>query len=81
MSKLGKAKAVKRKSRPGTYLSIGTSLFGAVSVAKQIKQARFDRDRLQLVDAVVSAAAIATSIALLVRELRRMADDDVLADD
>ncbi|MFG3253376.1 hypothetical protein [Streptomyces sp. NPDC048172] len=78
--KLEKAKGFK-KSKPGTYLSIGTTLFGAVSVAKQAKKARLEGDKLQLVDAVVSAAAIATGVALLVRELRRMSVDDVLADD
>ncbi|WP_411143601.1 hypothetical protein [Streptomyces sp. x-80] len=77
--KLAKAKNFK-KSRPGTYLSIGTTLFGAVSVVKQAKKAKGEHDTLQLVDAIVSAAAIATGVALLIRELRRLSDDDVLAD-
>ncbi|WP_173864823.1 hypothetical protein [Streptomyces roseifaciens] len=77
-SALKKAKGFK-KSKPGTYLSIGTTLFGAVSVIKQAKKARGEQDTLQLVDAIVSAAAIATGVALLVRELRRMNSDDVLA--
>lgn len=76
--KLEKAKGFK-KSKPGMYLSIGTTLFGAVSVVKQAKKAKTEQDTLQLVDAVVSAAAIATGVALLVRELRRLNDDDVLA--
>ncbi|MGP4002480.1 hypothetical protein [Streptomyces sp. 8N706] len=76
--KLAKAKGFK-KSKPGTYLSIGTSLFGVVSIVKQAKKARFENDKLMLVDAVVSAAAVATGVALLVRELRRLGDDDVLA--
>ncbi|MEU4891727.1 hypothetical protein AB0B12_00865 [Streptomyces sp. NPDC044780] len=79
MSAIKKAKGFK-KSKPGTYLSIATSLFGAVSVAKQVKKARLENDKLQLADAVVSAAAIVTGVALLVRELKRMGDDDVLAD-
>lgn len=79
MSTLKKAKNFK-KSKPGTYLSIGTTLFGAVGVMKQAKKARLEGDRLMLLDAVVSAAAIATGVALLVRELRRIGDDDVLAD-
>ncbi|MBL1101448.1 hypothetical protein [Streptomyces coffeae] len=79
MSALKKAKGFK-KSKPGTYLSIGTTLFGAVNVFKQAKKARFENDKLQLADAVVSAAAIVTGVALLVRELKRMGDDDVLAD-
>ncbi|MFH9423369.1 hypothetical protein [Streptomyces sp. NPDC017529] len=76
--KLAKAKGFK-KSKTGTYLSIGTTLFGAVSVVKQAKKAKGEQDRLQLLDAVVSAAAIATGVALLIRDLRRLADDDVLA--
>lgn len=79
VSKLEKAKGFK-KSRPGTYLSIGTTAFGAISVYKQAKKARGEQDTLQLIDAVVSAAAIVTGVALLVRELRRMNSDDVLAD-
>jgi hypothetical protein len=79
VSALKKAKSFK-KSKPGTYLSIGTTLFGAVSVAKQAKQARSEGDALQMLDAAVSAAAIITGVALLVRELRRMDSDDVLAE-
>lgn len=77
MSALSKAKGFK-KSKTGTYLSIGTTAFGAVSVIKQARKARTEHDTLQLVDAVVSAAAIVTGIALLVRELKRIGDDDVL---
>ncbi|SFC98589.1 hypothetical protein [Streptomyces aidingensis] len=62
----------KPKSKAGTYLSLGTTLFGAVSVVKQLRAARSERDRLQLADAVVSAAAIVTGVALIGRELRRM---------
>ena len=76
--KLEKAKGFK-KSKPGTYLSIGTTLFGAVNVVKQAKNARHEQDTLRLVDALVSGAAIVTGVALLVRELRRMGDDDILA--
>ncbi|MEV0370898.1 hypothetical protein AB0I10_13855 [Streptomyces sp. NPDC050636] len=77
--KLAKAKNFK-KSKPGTYLSIGTTLFGAVSVIKQAKKAKAEQDTLQLVDAVVSAAAIVTGVALLIRELSRIDSGDVLAD-
>ncbi|AEW96685.1 MULTISPECIES: hypothetical protein [Streptomycetaceae] len=76
--KLQKAKNFK-KSKPGTYLSIGTTLFGAVSVIKQARTARGEADTLKLVDALVSGAAIVTGVALLVRELRRFDSDDVLA--
>ncbi|MFD6416355.1 hypothetical protein [Streptomyces sp. NPDC060194] len=74
---LDKAKGFK-KSKPGLYLSIGTTLFGALSVTKQLRKARGESDALLLADAVVSAAAIATGVALLYRELKRLGDDDVL---
>ncbi|WP_175411495.1 hypothetical protein [Streptomyces sp. TRM64462] len=77
MSALTKAKGFK-KSKTGTYLSIGTTAFGALSVIKQARKARSEHDTLQLVDAVVSAAAIVTGLAILVRELKRIGDDDVL---
>ena len=57
-----KAKGFK-KSKTGTYLSIGTTAFGAVSVAKQAKKARSEHDTLRLIDAAVSAAAIVTGLA------------------
>ncbi|MCX4407832.1 hypothetical protein ACFV8Z_12650 [Streptomyces sp. NPDC059837] len=78
MSKaLSKAKGFK-KSKSGTYLSIATTAFGAVGVAKQAKKARTEHDTLRLIDAAVSAAAIVTGLAILYRELRRLGDDDVL---
>ncbi|MEU8538791.1 hypothetical protein AB0C52_02150 [Streptomyces sp. NPDC048717] len=76
-SALQKAKGFK-KSKTGTYLSMGTTAFGAVGVAKQVKKARADHDTLKLIDAVVSAAAIVTGLAILYRELKRLGDDDVL---
>ncbi|MEU6220698.1 hypothetical protein ABZ845_24775 [Streptomyces sp. NPDC047022] len=78
MSKaLSKAKGFK-KSKSGTYLSMATTAFGAFGVAKQVKKARVEHDTLRLIDAAVSAAAIVTGLALLVRELKRLGDDDVL---
>lgn len=74
---LQKAKGFK-KSKTGTYLSMGTTAFGAVGVAKQVKKARAEHDTLKLIDAVVSAAAIVTGLAILYRELKRLGDDDVL---
>lgn len=76
-SALSKAKGF-RKSKSGTYLSIGTTAFGALSVVKQVKKARTEHDTLKLIDAVVSAAAIVTGLAILYRELKRLGDDDVL---
>ncbi|OKK20482.1 hypothetical protein AMK16_08345 [Streptomyces sp. CB00455] len=76
-SALSKAKGFK-KSKSGTYLSIGTTAFGAISVIKQARRARTENDTLKLIDAVVSAAAIVTGLAILYRELKRLGDDDVL---
>ena len=78
MSKaMSKAKGFK-KSKSGTYLSMAGTALGAIGVAKQVKKARNEHDTLKLVDAVVSAAAIVTGLAILYRELRRLGDDDVL---
>ncbi|WP_405901707.1 hypothetical protein OG242_23485 [Streptomyces sp. NBC_00727] len=67
-----------KKSKTGLYVSMGTTAFGVLSVAKQAKLARSDNDTLRLIDAAVSAAAIATGLAILYRELKRLGDDDVL---
>ncbi|MFF2041730.1 hypothetical protein ACFVVX_14950 [Kitasatospora sp. NPDC058170] len=77
MSKIEKAKGFKH-SKPGLWLSIGTSAFGAVSIVKDVKRARGENDTLKLINALVGAAALVTGTALLVRELRRLGDDDVL---
>ncbi|MBH0243876.1 MULTISPECIES: hypothetical protein [Streptomyces] len=67
-----------KKSKTGLYVSLGSTAFGAISIAKQAKLARQDNDMLRLVDAAVSAAAIVTGLAILYRELKRLGDDDVL---
>nr|WP_228454548.1 hypothetical protein [Streptomyces alkaliphilus] len=53
-------------------MSIGTSLFGVVGVVRQLRTARRDHDTLELVDGIISAAALISGVALLARELRRM---------
>ncbi|WP_314177226.1 hypothetical protein [Streptomyces winkii] len=78
--KLHKAKGFK-KSRTGMYVSIAASLFGVVGTVKRGREARREGDTLQMIDVAVSAAGIVTGVALLVRELRRLDIDDVLADD
>ncbi|MGW6912208.1 hypothetical protein ACWGB8_00075 [Kitasatospora sp. NPDC054939] len=77
MSRIEKAKGFKH-SKPGLWLSIGTSAFGAISIVKDVKKARTENDTLKLINALVGAAALVTGTALLVRELRRLGDDDVL---
>ncbi|MEU0084303.1 hypothetical protein ACWGI0_21765 [Streptomyces sp. NPDC054802] len=78
MSAMAKKAKNFKKSRTGLYVSLGSTAFGAISVAKQAKLAREDGDMLRLADAVVSAAAIVTGLAILYRELKRLGDDDVL---
>ncbi|MFE0460823.1 hypothetical protein ACFW1A_16395 [Kitasatospora sp. NPDC058965] len=78
MSKIEKAKGFKH-SKPGLWLSIGTTAFGALSIIKDVKKARTESDTLLLANAVVGAAAIVTGTLLLVRELRQLGSDDVLA--
>jgi hypothetical protein len=74
------APAKSGKGKKGTYLSIGTSLFSAFTAVKKVRAARSEEDNLQLIDAVLRAAAVTTGIVLLVRELRRLGDDDALTD-
>jgi hypothetical protein len=74
---LTKAKDFK-KSKSGTYVSIATTAFGALGVAKRIKKARSEQDTLRLIDATVAAVGIVTGLAVLYRELKRLGDDDVL---
>jgi hypothetical protein len=69
-----------RKSKVGNYLSIGSSALGVLGIYKQAKKARAEQDTLKLVDAVVSGVAVATGVALIIREMRRAKSGDVLAD-
>ncbi|ROQ34502.1 hypothetical protein EDD98_3543 [Streptomyces sp. PanSC19] len=78
MSAMAKKAKNFKKSKTGLYVSLATTAFGAVSVAKQAKLARNDHDMLRLIDSAVSAAAIVTGLAILYRELKRLGDDDVL---
>ncbi len=78
MSAMAKKAKNFKKSKTGVYVSLASTAFGAISVVKQAKMARNDNDTLRLIDAAVSAAAIATGLAILYRELKRLGDDDVL---
>lgn len=78
MSAMAKKAKNFKKSKTGVYVSLASTAFGAISVAKQAKLARSENDTLRLLDAAVSAAAIATGLAILYRELKRLGDDDVL---
>jgi hypothetical protein len=85
MSKLESAKAQSsirgfKHSKPGLMLGIGGSAFGAFGIVKDLKRARAEADTLKLINAAVGALALVTSTLLLVRELRQLGKDDVLAD-
>jgi hypothetical protein len=79
MSKLESAKGFKH-SKPGLMLGIGGSAFGAFGIVRDLKRARAEADTLKLINAAVGALALVTSTLLLVRELRQLGKDDVLAD-
>ena len=76
----GKAAQLKgfKHSKPGLLMGIGSSAFGAVGIARDVKKARSEHDTLRLVNAIVGAVALVTGAALLIRELRQLGDDDVL---
>jgi hypothetical protein len=77
VSTVAKAKGFKH-SKPGLWLSLGTTAFGAVSIVKDVRKASGDHDTLKLINALVGAAALITGAALLLRELKQLGDDDVL---
>lgn len=79
---MSKADAIKgfKHSKPGLFLSLGSSAFGAFGIAKDIRQARTEHDTLRLVNAAVGGLALATGALLLIRELRQLTSGDVLAD-
>ncbi|MEY9847049.1 hypothetical protein [Streptacidiphilus sp. MAP5-3] len=79
MSKLETAKGFKH-TKPGLMVGIGGSAFGAFGIVKDLKKARAEADTLKLINAAVGALALVTSTLLLVRELRRLGQDDILAD-
>jgi hypothetical protein len=77
VSTVAKAKGFKH-SKPGLWLSIGTTAFGAVSIVKDIRRANGEHDTLRLINALAGAAALITGTAMLLRELKQLGDDDVL---
>ncbi|GCE02630.1 hypothetical protein [Embleya hyalina] len=68
------------KSNIGKVFSVGMQLVGAFGVIKQIKEARGRNDKLELADAVISAAAVVTGFALLIRAMRETDDELTEAD-
>ncbi|GAA4945391.1 MAG: hypothetical protein HOV66_08110 [Streptomycetaceae bacterium] len=69
------AKKKAPKSKAGKIIGVGMQVFGAIGVMKQIKEAKGKHDKLELADALISAAAVVTGFALLIRSLREEQDD------
>jgi hypothetical protein len=80
MSDKNKDASKGKKGKASTYLTIGSTLFAAFSNVKKVRSARGEGDTLQLIDGLIRVAAVATGVALLVRELRQANDDDILTD-
>jgi hypothetical protein len=87
MSKLETTKATKathavkgfKHTKPGVLLGLGGSAFGAFGVVRDLRRARDEHDTLKLVNATIGALALVTGTLLLVRELRQLGKDDILA--
>jgi len=50
---------------------LGSQAFAVGGIVKSLREARAESDRLRMLDAVVHGLAIATTVALLVREIRQ----------
>lgn len=50
---------------------LGSQAFAVGGIVKSLREARAENDRLRMLDAVVHGLAIATTVALLVREIRQ----------
>ncbi len=55
---------------------LGSQAFAVGGLVKSLREARAEGDRLRMLDAVVHGLAIATTVALLVREIRQQREGD-----
>ncbi|MBD0292859.1 MAG: hypothetical protein ICV70_04705 [Jiangellaceae bacterium] len=60
---------------------IGTRLTAVFAVLRSLRLARREGDKLRMVDAIVNALAIATAIAILIREIRERRDEEEVLDE
>jgi uracil phosphoribosyltransferase len=56
---------------PRTLFRIGPHIAAGGSAIAALRRARRSGDKLEMIDAVVSTAAVVTGVLLLVRELRK----------
>ncbi len=54
---------------------IGSQLLAITTIVRQLRRAREDGDNLEVFDAVINGLAILTTVAILVREIRRRGGD------
>ncbi|WP_436773055.1 hypothetical protein [Yinghuangia sp. YIM S09857] len=71
------AKKKAPKSKAGKIIGLGMQVFGAIGVMKQIKEAKGKHDKLEMTDAIISAAAVITGFALLIRSLREEQEESL----
>ncbi|MFW6205222.1 MAG: hypothetical protein ACOC96_09635 [Actinomycetota bacterium] len=55
---------------------LGSQAFAIGGLVKSLREARAEGDRLRMLDAAVHGLAIATTVALLVREIRQQREGD-----
>ena len=61
-----------------TLTKIASIGFAGYTVVKTVREARADDDGLQLTEALLRGATLALSLVLLVRELRRLRQSEVV---
>ncbi len=62
---------IAKKGKPAAYAAIGGEVFGGVVALRALRRARREDDRLRMINAVIGLAAAVTSLALVVRALRK----------
>ena len=63
------------------YARIAGQAVAIGAVVRQIRRAQDERDNLQLLDAVVNFLAVATTIAILIREIRNRRSENDMNED
>ena len=61
---------MKPRTRNSAMISVATAMFSLTSAVRDLRTARASGDRLALIDAAVSLAAVMTGLALAYRTIR-----------
>lgn len=59
-----------------TLVRFGGQAMAVTSIVKSLRQARAEGDKLKMIDAVVHGLAIATALALIVREIKQQREGE-----